>query len=130
MTNEDQDRMERRISELMGLHHPHTVNHDEQQAEQSDICVLCGVERYRHNKGYPRWTRDEAASAKLREILFKAGYHISAWPQSNGSIVLHYGDGLKDSKRASGKDWPQAIAIAFVAYAESLTPEERTKLDV
>lgn len=30
--------------------HPHTVNHDEQQAEQTDKCVICGGPRHSHAK--------------------------------------------------------------------------------
>ena len=30
--------------------HLHTVNHDEQQAEQTDKCVICGIPRHSHAK--------------------------------------------------------------------------------
>lgn len=46
-----------RLLAQLGVHgltslptHPHTVSHDEQQAEQSDPCDICGIPRHSHSK--------------------------------------------------------------------------------
>ena len=58
--------------------HLHTVNHDEQQAEQTDKCVICGVPRHSHGK--KTQMTDIERIAALIEAIEKAphGYRCTS----------------------------------------------------
>lgn len=64
--------------------HLHTVNHDEQQAEQTDKCVICGIPRHSHAK------RKLATDIeRIKELLPKIGDR--EWMTSvNEDCVHHY----------------------------------------
>lgn len=80
--------------EALGITHPHTVNHDEQQAEQSDPCVLCGIARHSHHKGMPAIESDPAVSESMfLEWCAKEGYESSLWIDRESCEVSLFKEG-------------------------------------
>lgn len=68
-----------------------------------------------HLKYQIDWTGSEDASAVLLEEMLVGGFHFAMWPQPDGTVVLHYADGLSDSRRVHGYR-KTAIALAYAAW--------------
>lgn len=92
----------RKLAEWLGLSHPHTVSHDEQQAEQSDACDQCGVRRDHHDRGIPDFYTDETANAMLRRrirqtipymVIHREGdLEVVRFVSKAGTIFIGYGE--------------------------------------
>ncbi len=57
--------LRRKACEVLEIWHPHTVNHDEQQASQDDLCILCHVARHSHDNGMPAIESDPAVALPM-----------------------------------------------------------------
>lgn len=79
--------MERQILEALDVWHPHTVAHDEQQADQNDKCLLCGVERHRHQTGRPNLSDPGVFFGMFEEWLDSVSLVKVEFERQNGPLT-------------------------------------------
>ncbi len=124
MTPQEQADANRKVAEWLGLSHPHTVSHDELQAEQSDPCNLCGVLRCNHDNGIPDFFRSEEANALILEKLSSLNAYVWIEWDINEWCVMWLATTEEDqepSAEYNDRDRKTAIALAALKWIEEQT---------